>query len=306
VKDEMLNSSALRPTPPVDAAIAALAARQHGVVALGQLAGLGLDRNAVAYRVRVGRLHRLHPGVFAVGHAVVTRRGRFMAAVLSCGDRALLSHRSAAVHWGLLSDTGARAEVSTPRQRRSRPGVRVHVTRTLVRRDAAIHDGIPITSVARTLLDLADVAPPRHVERALHQADVLRLFDLRALDAVLARANGRRGAAVLRAALAEPPVFTRSEFEEAFLALVRAAGLPAPRMNAFAEGFEVDAYWPDHKLAVELDSRRYHFTRKRFETDRERDIVLLRAGVRTARVTDTRLSRAPQGVAGDLRALLAR
>ena len=121
---------------------------------------------------------------------------------------------------------------------------------------------------------------------------------------MLARANGRRGAGVLRAALATEPAFTRSELEERFLALVRAAGLPSPRMNTFVEGFEVDAYWPQQKLAVELDSRRYHHTTRNFETDRERDVILLKAGVRTARITDKRLRDAPQAVAGDLHTLV--
>ena len=286
----------------MDHSIAALARAQHAVVALWQLVALGIDRNAVAYRVRVGRLQRIHVGVFAVAHARLTRQGYAMAAVLACGPGAVLSHRWAARQWGLLGGAPVRPEVSCPRRRR-RPGITTHRA-DLPDAHMTVHDGIPVTSVARTLLDLADVAPPRLVERALHQAEVLRLFDLRALEDVLARANGRRGAGVLRAALATEPAFTRSELEERFLALVRAAGLPSPRMNTFVEGFEVDAYWPQQKLAVELDSRRYHHTTRNFETDRERDVILLKAGVRTARITDKRLRDAPQAVAGDLHTLV--
>ena len=291
--------------PPVEAQIAALARAQHGVVGLRQLLALGLSRSAVAYRLRSGRLHRVMPGVLAVGHDLLTSKGRFMAAVLSCGEGSLLSHRSAACHRALLGGSFALVDVSCPRQRRARAGLRVHRTRTLAPRDVTVHDGIPVTSVARTLLDLADVAPRRLVERAIHQAEILRVFDLRAVDDVLARANGRRGAAVLRAALAQEPAFTRSELEEALLALVASAGLPRPRMNTLVEGHEVDAYWPEHRLAVELDSRRYHHTTRNFESDRQRDVILLKAGVRTARITDKRLSTAPQAVANDLRELLS-
>jgi very-short-patch-repair endonuclease len=288
---------------PVDGALAALARAQHAVVARRQLAALGIGDNAIAYRLRVGRLHRIHRAVFAVGHPLLTQPGRYMAAVLACGPDAVLSHRAAARHWGLLGGGSGFVDVSCPDRRRPARPIRAHRTR-LDAADSTVRDGIPVTSVPRTVLDLADVAPPRLVERALHQAEVLRLFDLRAIHDVLARAHGRHGTVILRAALAEPPVFTRSEFEEAFLALTRAAGLPPPRMNTFVEGFEVDAYWPQHKLAVELDSRRFHLTRKRFESDRERDIALLKAGIRTARITDTRLRDTPQQVARDLDALL--
>ena len=228
VSDELVDSQRKRHPPPVEAQIAALARAQHGVVELRQLLELGLSRSAVAYRLRTGRLHRVMPGVLAVGHDLLTSKGRFMAAVLSCGEGSLLSHRSAACHRALLGGSFALVDVSCPRQRRARAGLRVHRTRTLAPRDVTVHDGIPITSVARTLLDLADVAPCRLVERAIHQAEILRVFDLRAVDDVLARANGRRGAAVLRAVLAQEPAFTRSELEEALLALVATRGAAAP------------------------------------------------------------------------------
>jgi very-short-patch-repair endonuclease len=300
----MLDIRAQTSTPPLDTRLARLAGRQYGVVARTQLLALGFTRSAIATRVRGGRLHRLHSGVYAVGHAQVPVKGRWLAAVLACGPGAVLSHRSAARLWGLLGGTGTLVDVSSTRRPRARHPVRVHRTRTLSPADISAHERIPVTSVARTLLDLGEVAPPRHVERALNQAEVLRLLDGRAITAVLERADGRRGAMVLRAALDAPPVFTRSEFEEALVALVRATGLPAPRMNTFVEGWEVDAYWPQHKLAVELDSRRFHHTAHRFEADRARDVELLKAGVRTARITDKRLSEAPDDVAVDLRILL--
>jgi very-short-patch-repair endonuclease len=268
---------------------------------------LGLGRGAIRHRIGSGRLHRVLPRVYAVGHEILTVEGRFMAATLYCGAGAALSHRSAAHHWGLLASAAATVDISCPRQRRSTGTVRVHEMGSLRPADLTTHEAIPVTTVARTLLDLAEVAPPRHVERALDQAEVLRRFDLRAVDEVLARAHGRRGAPVLRAALDEHgrgPSLTRSELEEAFLALVRASDLPRPRLNARVAGFEVDAYWPAQRLAVELDGAAYHHTPRAFEGDRRRDIALLKAGVRTARVTRRRLGRDPQEVVADLRALL--
>ncbi len=250
-------------TPPVDTLVAALARRQHGVVALAQLRAIGLGADAIAYRAKTGRLHRIHPGVYAVGHSVLSLNGLFRAATLACGESAVLSHRSAAELHGLLKSAGARIEVSCPRRRRPSRSIEPHRTRTLAPHDVTKVERIPVTSVARTLLDLADVTPQRIVERALQQADVLRVFDLAALDDVLSRATGRK-TTVVRAALEQQrqrPALTRSELEEAFLALVDEAGLERPRMNTHVCGYEVDAHWPGHALAVEIDSFKYRHAR---------------------------------------------
>jgi very-short-patch-repair endonuclease len=213
-----------------------------------------IGRGSIAHRVESGRLHRIHPGVYAVGHSLLSLNGKYMAATLAAGEGAVLGHRSAADLHGLL----------------------------------------------------ADVAQQRHVERALHQAEILRAFDLAALEDAVARANGRR-TKVLRAALEQhrhAPAFTPSELEEAFLALVDAAGLPRPRTNTHVCGHAVDAYWPDLGLVVELDSFKYHRTRARFESDRRRDIALQAAGLRTVRFTDRRIAHEPEAIAHDLRRLV--
>jgi hypothetical protein len=293
-------------TPPLDARIAELAWRQHGVASYRQLRALGLGSDAIGYRAKIGRLHRVHPGVYAVGHPVLSRNGRFMAATLACGDGAVLSHRSAAVLHGLLNSAAGRIEVSCMRRCHPSRTIRAHQTRTLEPRDVTDVDGIPVTAVARTLLDLADVAPARHVERALNQAEILRVFDLATVDDVLARAQGRRTRA-LRAAIEQHrrgPNLTRSGLEEAFLALVDRAGMPRPATNARVLGYEVDAYWPRHSVVVELDSYKYHRTRRAFEADRRRDIELQAAGLRTARFTDRRIEQEPDAVTDDLRRLV--
>jgi predicted transcriptional regulator of viral defense system len=163
-------------TPP-DREVAVLAARQWGVVSAAQLRALGLDKDAVLRRVRAGRLHRLHRGVFAVGHTVLKREGRWIAAVLACGEGAILSHRSAAAHWGLLQTEATRTDVTIPHARAGDATIRLHRSRSLIARDTDTHEGIPITSVARTLLDLAATVRPDRLERALAQAQRLQLYD---------------------------------------------------------------------------------------------------------------------------------
>jgi predicted transcriptional regulator of viral defense system/very-short-patch-repair endonuclease len=303
----MHDSRASDSTPPNDARIAALARSQHGVLSRAQLSALGVGRGEIAYRIKLGRLHRVHPAVYAVGHPILSLKAKFMAATLAVGDGAVLSHRSAAELHGLLKSATATIDVSARRRCPVRPAITTHQTRTLKPQDMITVDGIAITTVARTLLDLADVAPQRRVERALDQAEILRVFDLAALDDTLARANGRRGAALLRAAVEQHrrgPTLTRSELEEAFLVLVDEAEFDRPIMNTMVCGFEVDAYWPHHGLVVELDSFRYHRTRRIFESDRARDIALQTAGLRTARFTDRRINDEPAVVQRDLRALV--
>lgn len=197
------------------------------MITLAQLKLTGLTASGVRDRVQAGRLTRLHRGVYAVGHVPLTGEGRTMAAVLAYGRRAVASHRTAAGLHGLRADNSPRTEISLPRQSaRLRPGITAHAAPSLRARDVTDCHGIPCTSVARTLLDLADVVSRRQLERAVEQAEVLRLFDLTELRDVMARANGRHGAAVLSAVLAsttDEPVLTASELEEAFLALCRDA-----------------------------------------------------------------------------------
>jgi predicted transcriptional regulator of viral defense system len=184
-------------SPPPDAVVAEVAAGQWGVVSLSQLVAAGLDRSGVARRVRAGRLHRMYREVYAVGHARLGREGRWMAAVLACGEGAVLSHRSAASHWGLLASQAALIDVTATRSRTGAPGVRLHRSRSLDARDTTKHEGIPITKVPRTLLDLAATIQPHRLEQALAQAQRLQLYDHRAITNLIARSNGHRGTGAL-------------------------------------------------------------------------------------------------------------
>jgi very-short-patch-repair endonuclease/predicted transcriptional regulator of viral defense system len=299
--------------PPRDAAIARLADDQHTVVSLAQLRALGLSDSGVRKRVASGRLHRIHYGVYAVGHGRLTREGHWMAAVLAYGPTAHLSHRSAAALWNVRPDNRPIADVSLPRRSaRSRPGIAAHASATLTAADCTTVDGIPCTTLARTLLDLAEVVDRRRLERAIEQVEVLRLFDLRAVEDVLARANGRRGAAVLRGVLADlaEPALTKSDLEERFLALCRAAHLPRPEVNAAlvidnGPPIEVDFLWRAHRLAVEADAFGTHGTRQSFERDRRRDQRLKLAGYDPLRFTRRQILKEPDSVVATLGALLA-
>ena len=293
---------------PGDAALAVVATDQHGVVAHRQLVSLGFGRGAISHRLAMGRLHRTHPGVYAVGHSALEWRGRLMAAVLACGPGSLLSHRSAGALWGLLTDS--RSTIDVTAARRSRVGTRgviLHRVRGLHEDDRAWVDGIPVTSVARVLLDLAETVRRPQLERAIEEAERLGLFDLAALERLCERSRGRCGLRPLRAVLADmQPVapIIRSELERRFLSLCRAAGLPAPSVNVYVNGLEVDALWRDQRLVVELDGEAFHRTRAAFERDRTRDAALLLAGHRVIRVTHRRLEREPAAVIEMMRALL--
>lgn len=286
--------------PPLDHAIAAVARTQHGVISYEQLLSLGLSRSAIERRVRAGRLHPLHAGVYAVGHTRLSRNGRFMAAVLACGEGAVLSHRSAAAHWNLTREAPVRTDVTVPsRGGRKRPGITIHRTRRLPGQERTSKDGIPVTIVARTLLDLADAVP---VEGAVARADRAELLDIDEVHRTIAENPGRRGTKRLLDAL-DAPILTRSELEEAFRALARSAGVPEPQVNTRAAGLEVDFHWPSHHLVVEADGNRYHRGLERQERDRRREAILARAGIRTHRFTHRQIVRKPSDVEATLRAL---
>jgi very-short-patch-repair endonuclease len=232
--------------------------------------------------------------VYAVGHAAPSRDGRELAAVLGCGPRALLSHRSAGPRWGLLTSSASRIEVTAPRAHKPRAGLTLHRSRSLTDEDRAEIDGIPVTSVARTLVDLADVLSDPQLERAVHEAEVRRIFDLEEVDRILARVPGRRGRHRLRRVLdAYRPEdhAVESEAERRFLELCRRHALPEPERNALVEGRRVDFFWPDALLAVEVDGAAAHHTRRAFQEDRARDRALAAAGVQVLRVTWQDLAR---------------
>ena len=296
-------------TPRTERLIGELAARQHGVVSRAQLVDAGLTAKMLDGRVARGQLLRLHRGVYAVGHKQLRREGHWLAAVLAAGPGAVLSHRTAAALHGIRSTSPVSVDVTARGERTRQPGIHVHLTRTLDSADSTTVDGIPVTTVARTLVDLAHTVARDHLAKALREADRLRLLDVSAIEAARTRTRGRTGPgpAALKHALAEladlATTLTRSPLEDAFLDLLRRAGLPAPRTNAIVAGLEVDAYWPNQSLVAELDGWGSHHTRHAFERDRERDAHLLAAGHRVVRFTHHQLTRRPAHVVEALRRL---
>lgn len=284
-----------------------LATRQHGVVSTRQLKALGYGRNSASKAHRVGRLRRVHRGVYAVGHEVLGWHGRCMAAALAA-QPAVASHLSAAYLWGLLRYRPETIHVTAPTPRRQRRGFRIHHA-VLEVVDLTAIERIPVTSLARTYLDLATMLSEARLERGLERSEELKIFDLRDLEAVLDRYAGHPGAGRLRRALAihrPDPAFIRSRLERRFLGLVRAAGLPSPSMNFHAAGFELDAYWEPERFAVELDVYETHGSRAAFERDRLRHEDLKLAGIEMIRVTGPRLDREPNEVAERVAVLLDR
>lgn len=300
-------TSAQRPESTARRRIAARAARQWGVVTRAQLLEAGFSESAIARLLADGWLVRLHAGVYALGHAALRQEARWLAAILACGHGAVLSHRSAGVLWGLGSVRGGIVDVTAPRGRRRRPGIAAHEGR-LDEADVTSHRGIPVTTVARTLLDLAGILPRADLERTVDQAIRTRRYDRAALDHAMARAHGRRELRPLRAVLEDLDPDrgrTRFELEATALPLILAAGLPRPRVNEHVEGHRVDLHWPEHRLVVELDGRTWHSDPTAFEADRLRDGDLLLAGWRVLRVTWRQLTRDRAAVVSRLRQLLA-
>jgi very-short-patch-repair endonuclease len=292
-----------------DVRVAELAARQNGVAARWQLRKCGLTRGAIQRRVDGGRLHPIHDDVFAVGRRDITREGFLIAAVLACGKGTALSHQTGGHYWNLNRTSSRAIHVTVPRSKKPKvDGVVVHLTRQLTDADWTIKDGIPVTSVPRTLVDLAAVLKQRELIKALEQAQRLRLFDLRAIEEVLARSNGRKGAKALRAALAEladEAPDTWSPLEDDFLDFCRHRNIQPPQLNVVIAGFCVDAAWPHKNVVVELDSRTHHTGIHAFEEDRKRDAKLQVAGHRIVRVTRHRLTHEADDLDADLRRLLA-
>ena len=295
-----------------DERLARMAARQHGLVSHRQLAAIGLSPNAVAGRVEKGRLQRIHRGVYAVGHAQQTSEARWMAAVMACGSGAVLSHLDAAALWKIYDGEGALVHVTrTTKAGQRLTGVRVHRARRLEPEDVTVRDGIPVTTVARTLVDLTDVLGRDRILRALREAEFLGLLDLNALSAAVQRAHGRKRLGALRDAIAAhtPGQIVRDELEHRFLELVRAAGLPAPEANvkvhARGRRYVIDCLWREPRVAVELDGRAAHARITAFESDRRKDAALSAIGLRPLRFTWRRVTQEAAEVIAELEAILA-
>jgi predicted transcriptional regulator of viral defense system len=297
-----------RATHPPDRALAALAGRQHGVVARRQLTVLGLSLDAIDHRVARGRLLQLHRGVYAVGHRRLTRLGVWMGVVLSAGEGAVLSHRSAGALWHIRQWSGRDVDVTVPRHRRGRPGVVVHEVR-LEPDEIDEHEGIPVTTPARTLLDLAAILDEHQVSRAAERAEALRLGSPTSLQELVDRYPRRPGTPNVRRLIEQGrivPTTTRSDLERRFLTLLDASELPRPLVNESIDPKTTpDFRWPKQRLIVELDGFETHGTRQAFERDRARDRRLMAQGWRVARITKRQLDDEPQALAAELQAMLA-
>lgn len=277
---------------PLDLQIALIAGERHGIVTTAQLVEVGLTKSAIAKRARMGRLHRIHRGVYAVGHEGLSNEGQWMAAVLACGPGAALSHGAAAVHWGLLKPLAGPIDVTVPTHngRKRRPGIHIHRCATLgalrstsgsLRRPAplvTVRDRIPVTSVPRTLVDIRATLAPYLVRRAVRQAEFLRLPTGLVTDR------------------------TRSDLERYFLRLCRRYGLPRPEVNVLIGGMTVDFLWRGARLVVETDSYATHGGTVAFEDDRQRDLRLRRLGYDVHRFSEGQLELEPASVARDVAA----
>ena len=293
---------------PLDRRIADLADRQHGVVEYSQLLALGLTRWAIEERVRQGRLFRLFRGVYAVGRRNVNREGWWRAATLTAGEGAVLSYRSAGGLWTVTKRIALiEVTVCGTGGRSRRKGLTIHRTSSLPPDEVAVRDGIPVTTLPRSLLDLAEVLSRRELERALDEAQFQRLLNLDASWRVVDRHPGRAGASRLARALDEHVIGTtrtNEGLEERFFTLIRGAGLPEPLVKEKVGPYELDFLWPDARLVVETDDRASHERLATYETDRERDAFLDDAGYRVRRFTWRKVTREPDEVIATVRWLL--
>jgi very-short-patch-repair endonuclease len=288
-----------------DQVIVAVAARQKGVITIVQLLAAGFSHDAVAHRVKRGWLRRLHRGVYLVGPLEVPL-SRPMAAVLAAGRGALLSHHPAAVLWGQRQPRDEPMHVTVIARDVRIAELNVHRIAHLHRQDATRHHGIPVTSPARTLLDLATTVTQRDLARATEEAQVQRRVSTHSLNEQFRRYPTHRGAAALRRAIRTDPALTRSEAERRLLGLIRAARLPAPTTNAQLHGYEVDFLWRDHNLVVEVDGYAFHSSRSSFERDRRRDRDLQSHSYRVIRFTWREITEEPEAVIAALAAALTR
>jgi predicted transcriptional regulator of viral defense system/very-short-patch-repair endonuclease len=288
-------------------ALADLAGGQHGVVSKRQLEALGFARTTITHWANSGRLHRLHRGVYAVGHTALAWEGYCLAAVLA-RPGSVASHKTAAWIWELRRWRPETIHLTAPTRQRLKRDFVVHFAE-LAPEDRAVVEHIPVTSVARTVLDLAPDESTRNLHRMMDRAEERKTFDLRRFDRLLARAGGHPGRVKLRHALdtfKPEHAVLRSDLERRFRDLAVAAGLPRPATNVFVAGYELDAYWEAEGFAVELDVYATHGSRHSFEEDRERADDLLLAGVELIRVTGVRLDREPRETVARVAAHLER
>jgi very-short-patch-repair endonuclease len=294
-----------------DRPLSRLARKQHGVVGRRQLLEAGWTEEEIDWRIRAGRLHRLHAGVYAVGHRVVPKEGRWMAAVLASGPEAVLSHWSAAALWMIRPSSRSRIDVTVPHRSRSSKLIRRHVS-MVPADERTVEEEIPVTTVPRAIFDLAATEPVDVVKSLLRESEFRQLYDRLSLWDLVERYPARRGVRRVREALEqikeEPAGRRRSPLEERFASFLRRHRLPQPRFNdwiiAGGKRYQVDCHWPGTGEIVELDGWEGHGTRSAFRDDRARDRRLRAAGYAVTRLTWNQLDDEPTVIAADLRGLL--
>lgn len=291
------------------ALVADLADRQHGVVCRDQLRAAGMTDDQIRVWLCRKKLRGLHRSVYAVGHTRLVPEGRRLAGVLACGEGAVLSHRSAAAHWGLTRVEQRLIDVSAPRSRERTNGVRLHRPRLLHPIDVTVHESVPITTVSRTLLDLAGAVPFGVLERAFNQAMVIDRLDTDEMRGAIDRAGRKRGirAAKQIFAMLDPqaPVLTHEGVEERMLSLIRRSRLPVPEINSYVEDEQVDFFWRPQRLVVETDGRAVHLQPLAFERDRARDRKLQLKGYDVFRFTYEDITARPEQSIRTIRAALS-
>lgn len=291
--------------------VAAIAEVQCGRVARRQLLAAGIAARTVGHMSARGLLRREHTGVYAVVHSAPVQFARETSALLACGERAVLSHMSAAALWGLVPSGDGSVEITLPdpKARRSRPGIKLHRSRSLLTRDVRIQKGLPATSPARTLLDLGSCLTTHELGRALDEAlVVLKIVSRSEIWDVLSRANGRRGAFALGTLMKQrtnTPI-THSEAERRCLELIRGAGLPEPKTQVRIAGYTVDFLWPDHRVVFEIDGYSFHTSRFAFDRDRRKDAALKAAGYDPNRLSRDQVVFEPYLAIAAISAALAR
>ena len=290
------------------AAVAELASRQFGLVTYAQLRRLGFSGGTIGRSSRALRLHRVHRGVYCVGHAVLSDHGRCLAAVMASGRGTVISHQAAAWLWGLLPNCPRTIDVTVPRHGGKRAGMMLHHSSTLVPEEHGKFGSIPVTALPRTLLDLAASTSPRLTWSAVDRAERRGVLDLAAIDSMLRRRRGHRGAERLRKALViyREPGFYRARSERLLRRLVKKAGLQQPLINTWVDRFEIDVYWEAERFAVEVDGWEAHRTRKAFEDDRLRQEEMKLADIDMIRISARRIEQHPDKVGRNLALLLER
>ncbi len=292
-----------------DAEVARIAELQRGIIARAQLLAAGISAAGIKHRLQGRRLHVVHPGVYVVGRPRLEPLAGCTAAVIHLRGQGVLSHVSAARIWQLTEAPELPVEVITRATgAKTRPGIVVHRSRTLGEIDIQRCDRLPVTSPARTLVDLASTLDPDELEAAYAIACRRGLVDRSQVVSAIARASLSRGVATLRALLDRDgsPMLSRSGYEHKLIALLRRAELPAPEVNASVLGMEVDLLWREQQLVVEFDGFGFHASRAAFERDRLRDQRLVAAGFRVIRITARQLDQHPEAVLARIAAALAR